>query len=79
MGCACGASVAVLLRDDGRAVAVGYNHYGQCDVPALEPGARYVALAAGAFADYAAGECRVLIVRPLGPATSGCSLSLGWL
>ena len=38
----------VLLRSDGQAVAFGFNHCGQCDVPALPPGTQYIQAAAGA-------------------------------
>ena len=32
----------VLLRSDGTAVACGDNHYGQCNLPALDGGLTYV-------------------------------------
>lgn len=37
----------VLLRDDGRAVAVGSNTFGQLAIPPLPPGIRYVKAALG--------------------------------
>ena len=39
---AAGHSHTVLLRSDGRAVAVGDDRRGQCRIPELEAGARYV-------------------------------------
>ena len=37
----------VLLRNDGTAVACGHNDHGQCNVPPLLAGQRYVQVAAG--------------------------------
>ena len=37
----------VLLRSDGTAVAVGANHCGQCDIPALPEGVEYIQVSAG--------------------------------
>ena len=37
----------VLLRSDGRAVAVGCNDRGRCDVPILEDGVTYSQVSAG--------------------------------
>ena len=39
----------VLLREDGTVVAIGDDSEGQCSVPALPPGRKYIAVAAGAF------------------------------
>ena len=39
----------VLLRSDGSAVAFGANDDGQCDLPPLEDGVRYLQVSAGDF------------------------------
>ena len=60
--CAAGAAHAVLIRDDGAAVAFGENDDGQCDVPALPAGRRYMAAAAG--------KAHTLLVRDDGAAVA---------
>ena len=47
MQVAAGVDHTVLLRSDGRTLAVGDNDCGQCDVPPLEEGAKHVQVAAG--------------------------------
>ena len=39
----------VLLRGDGNAVACGRNHFGQCDIPRLEDGIKYMRVSAGSL------------------------------
>ena len=39
---AAGANHTILLRSDGRAVAVGDNEEGQCNIPNLDPGTHYI-------------------------------------
>ena len=38
----------VLLKNDGHVVACGYNHFGQCTIPALPDGVTYSQVSAGA-------------------------------
>lgn len=75
VACAAGGRHSLLLRNDGRAVAFGFNQHGQCDIP-LD---RYLAVACGenhsvllledgtavAYGDDQHGQCR-LPVLPLG-------------
>ena len=42
VGIAAGYNHTALLRSDGQIVAIGYNSYGQCNVPPLSVGERYV-------------------------------------
>ena len=65
----------VLVRDDGLAIAFGWNADGRCDVPPLVPGLGYVGCAAGArhtilvrsdgtavaIGDNSDGQCKVLL------------------
>ena len=44
---AAGRRHSLLLRDDGQAVAFGWNAHQQCNIPALPAGVHYVACAAG--------------------------------
>ena len=44
-----GSGHTVLLRGDGNAVACGRNHFGQCDIPRLEDGIKYMRVSAGSF------------------------------
>ena len=44
-----GSGHTVLLRGDGNAVACGRNHFGQCDIPRLEDGIKYMRVSAGSL------------------------------
>jgi alpha-tubulin suppressor-like RCC1 family protein len=42
-----GSHHTVLLRSDGSAVAIGKNEFGQCDIPSLAQGLKYIQFSAG--------------------------------
>jgi hypothetical protein len=48
VGIAAGDEHVAAVRSDGSAVARGFNYFGQCNVPALPNGLRYVEIGAGA-------------------------------
>ena len=62
MAAAAARTHAVLLREDGTAVAWGHNGAGECAVPLLPEGTRYV--------DCAAGGSHTLLVRSDGAAVA---------